>query len=102
MGPRADARRDSTVRQFFVFAAISLVPVLVLGFVLAGSYRSEAVRRGLAQARSEAVLMAQTAVQPILDGRPLSAGLSPSEAARLHQLTTGAVARGDVQRLRVR
>jgi diguanylate cyclase len=102
MGLRADARHDSTVRQFFVFAAISLVPVLVLGLVLAGSYRSEAVRRGLAQARSEAVLMAQTAVQPILDGRPLSAGLSSSETARLRQLTTGAVARGDVQRLRVR
>jgi diguanylate cyclase (GGDEF)-like protein len=90
------------MRQFVVFAAISLVPVLVLGLVLAGSYRSEAARRGLAQGRSEALLMAQTAVEPIFDGRPLSDGLNPTETAQLHQLTVGAVARGDVQRLRIR
>ncbi|HEY5108882.1 MAG TPA: bifunctional diguanylate cyclase/phosphodiesterase [Acidimicrobiales bacterium] len=90
------------MRQFVVFAAISLVPVLVLGLVLAGSYRSEAARRGLAQGRSEALLMAQTAVEPIFDGRPLSDGLNPTETARLHQLASGAVARGDVQRLRIR
>ena len=90
------------MRQFVVFAAISLVPVLILGLVLAGSYRSEAARRGLAQGRSEALLMAQTAVRPIFDGRPLSDGLTPTESAQLHQLALGAVARGDVQRLRIR
>ncbi|HEX7460532.1 MAG TPA: diguanylate cyclase, partial [Acidimicrobiales bacterium] len=90
------------MRQFVVFAAISLVPVLVLGLVLAGSYRSEAARRGLAEGRSEALLMAQTAVEPILDGRPLSNGLTPLETTRLHELATGAVDRGDVQRLRIR
>ena len=90
------------MRQFIVFAAISFVPVLVLGLVLAGSYRSEATRRGLAEGRSEALLMAQTSVEPMLDGRPLSDGLSPLETTRLHQLATGAVDRGDVQRLRIR
>ena len=90
------------MRQFVVFAAISLVPVLVLGLVLAGSYRSEAARRGLAEGRSEALLMAQTAVEPILDGRPLGDGLTPLETTRLHELATGAVDRGDVQRLRIR
>ena len=34
---------------------------------------------GLAEGRSEATLMAQTAVEPLLDGRPLSRGLSPVE-----------------------
>jgi diguanylate cyclase (GGDEF)-like protein len=102
MARKGGARRDSTMRQFLVFAAISLVPVLVLGLVLAGSYRSEAARRGLAEGRSEALLMAQTAVQPIFGGRPLSDGLTPTETAQLHQLTVGAVARGDVQRLRIR
>lgn len=90
------------MRQFVVFAAISFIPVLVLGLVLAGSYRSEAARRGLAEGRSEALLMAQTAVEPILDGRPLSNGLTPLETTRLHELATGAVDRGDVQRLRIR
>ena len=95
-------RHESTMRQFAVFAAIALVPVLVLGLVLAGTYRTEAARRGLAEGRSEALLMAQTAVQPILDGRPLTEGLSPVETMRLHQLASGAVAHHDVQRLRVR
>ncbi len=90
------------MRQFIIFAAISIVPVLVLGLVLAGSYRTEAARRGLAEGRSEALLVAQTAVQPILDGRPLSDGLNSTEAMRLHHLASGAVAQGDVQRLRIR
>ena len=90
------------MRQFVVFAVISLVPVLILGFVLANSYRTEATRRGLAQGRSEALLMAQTAVQPILDGRPLTDGLSPTETERLHQLATAAITKGEVQRMRIR
>jgi diguanylate cyclase len=68
----SSTRRESTARLFVTFAAITLVPVLLLGFILAASYRSEANRRGLAVGRSEALLMAQTAVQPLLNGQPLS------------------------------
>jgi hypothetical protein len=49
--------------------------VRVLGAVLAASYRVEARRRGIAEARSAAALVAQTAVEPLLDGHPLSEGL---------------------------
>ena len=64
-------------RQLFArYAGVSLVAVVLLGLVLAASYRTEAAQRGLAQGRSEAALVAQTAVEPVLDGRPLSAGLS--------------------------
>ncbi len=102
MGKPSGRHADSTVRHFVAFAAISLIPVIVLGVVLAVSYRSEATRRGLAQGQSEAQFLARTAIQPVLDGRPLVQGLTSAETARLHQVATGAVARGDVQRLRLR
>src|ERR1700680_856585 len=95
-------RSGSTARQFAVFAAIMLVPVVLLGVILASSYRSEASRRGIAEARSEALLVAQTAVQPLLDGKPLAQGLSDAERLGLNRLTTRAVADGNIQRLRLR
>ncbi|HEV8064811.1 MAG TPA: hypothetical protein VGP46_08275, partial [Acidimicrobiales bacterium] len=54
--------RNSTLRLFVVFAAVTLVPVLLLGLVLAASYRTEAQRRGLAVGHSQAVLLSHTAV----------------------------------------
>ncbi len=73
-----------------------------MGLVLAANYRSEAQRRGLAEGRSEATLMAQTAVEPLLDGRPLSAGLDTAEQLDLRQMTHAAVASGNVRRFRLR
>lgn len=102
MRQKRTERRASTVRLFTAFAAITLIPVLLLGFVLAASYRTEAARRGLDQGRSEALLMAQTAVQPLLDGRPLSEGLSQSETTGMQRLVTNSVNSGEVQRLRLR
>jgi diguanylate cyclase len=94
--------RWSTLRQFAIYAAVTFVPVCALGVVLAVTFRSDANRRGLAQGRSEAALIAQTAVEPLLDGRPLSAGLSIAERGRLGLLVGRAVGAGDVVRLRVR
>ena len=102
MMPTSPHERESTVRLFATFAVIMLVPVLLLGLVLATSYRQEADRRGLAQGHAEALLMAQTAVEPILDGRPLSQGLSRSETADMQRLVRTAVGSGDVLRLRLR
>jgi diguanylate cyclase len=94
--------RRSTARLTALFAAVSLVPVLLLGVVLAAAIRGEADRRGLAEGRSEAILVAQTAIEPQLDGRPLSAGLSASETRGLYRLVTRAVGGGQVLRLRLR
>src|SRR5580698_2070240 len=102
MMPIRSHNRESPVRLFATFAIILLVPVLVLGLVLAASYRSQADKRGLAQGNSEALLMAQTAVEPILDGRPLSQGLSPSETADMQRLVHTSVRARDVLRLRLR
>jgi diguanylate cyclase (GGDEF)-like protein len=89
-------------RLFAVYAAISLVPVLVLGVVLAASLRAEARRRGLAQGRSEAALVARTAVEPLLSGRSLSRGLTASERAGLRRLASEALGERELLRLRVR
>jgi diguanylate cyclase (GGDEF)-like protein len=94
--------RRSTARLTAIFAAVSLVPVLLLGVVLAAAIRGEAARRGLAEGRSEAILVAQTAVEPELDARPLSPHLSPSEQARLGRLVSTVVREHQVLRLRLR
>lgn len=92
----------SVARLFAIYAVVSLVPVLALGAVLAGAFRSEAARRGLAEGRSEAVLVAQTAVEPELDGRPLALGLARGEKQRLERLVTRALGERHVLRLRLR
>jgi diguanylate cyclase len=92
----------STARLFTLYAAISLIPVVVLGIVLAVSFRQEADHRGLAEGRSEAILIAHTAVQPVLGGSFLSAGLTPAEREDLARLGAESLRRREVLRLRVR
>jgi diguanylate cyclase (GGDEF)-like protein len=97
-----EARPRSTSRVFATYALLSLVPVLVLGVALAASYRAEARRRGLAEGRSQAALVARTAVEPLLEDRPVAEGLTPIEADGLRRLVGRAVSGHDVLRLRIR
>jgi diguanylate cyclase (GGDEF)-like protein len=99
---RASAARRSTARLFGIYAAVTCGPVLILGVVLAITFRNDANRRGLAEGRSEAALIAQTAVEPELSGRPLSAGLSTVENVEMKRLVLRAVGGHDVLRLRLR
>ncbi len=101
-GAAAGQRPRSAVRLFALYAAITLVPVIALGIVLSASFRGEANRRGLAEGRAEAILVARTAVQPLLQGHELSAGVDASERDGLRRLTRRVIAEGDVLRLRVR
>ena len=89
-------------RRFSLYAVIALLPVLVLGGVLVASYRSLARGRGIAEGRSEALVLAQTAVEPILGGRPLSDGLSAHELAALRRMDAHPVAAHDILALRLR
>jgi diguanylate cyclase (GGDEF)-like protein len=98
----ADRLPRSMVRPFITYAAITLVPVLLLGVALAASYRAEARRRGLAEASSESALVAETAVDPLLDGHRLTGGLSSQETASLQRLVARAISEGTILRLRVR
>ena len=72
--------------------------------MLASSYRSEARRRGIAEGRSEAALIAHTAVEPLLDGHPLAErALDRAERAGSTQLVrTRRPPSADVLRLRLR
>ncbi|HEY3775048.1 MAG TPA: EAL domain-containing protein [Solirubrobacteraceae bacterium] len=90
-----------TGRLFAVYAIVSALPVIALGFILAGSFRGEALQRGLSEGRSEASLIATTAVRPLLNGRPLSAGLTAVETRRLQLLVRGSIGRS-ILRLRLR
>ncbi len=101
MATGATATRSAT-RLFLVYAAVSAVPVLLIGLVLAGAYRGEADRRGLEEGRDQAALMASTAIEPLLTSRDLRAGLSPAEQAAIENIANRAVAAGTVMRLRVR
>jgi diguanylate cyclase (GGDEF)-like protein len=92
----------SLTRTFAVYAASSLLLMAALGIALAFSYRSEARQRGVAEGRSEAILVAKTAVEPILDSRPLTSHLSPDESRDLDRLVTRAVRAHNVLRLRLR
>jgi diguanylate cyclase (GGDEF)-like protein len=96
------ATRRSTLRMVATYGAISLVPVLLLGLVLGWSYRAEARQRGVAEGSSEALLVARTAVEPRLIGRPLSEGLTPDEKASMQKLVGTAVREHDILRLRLR
>src|SRR5580692_5896809 len=81
-------------RALFVrYALILLVPVLALGFGLAISLRHEAQQRGLDEGTSEARLVAQTAVEPLLDNRLIAAPLSRRERGDLRSLVRTAVDR---------
>ena len=91
-----------TARLFAKYAVICLVPVLILGVVLAASLAGEARQRGLSEGRREALLVAQTAVQPLLEPRPITANLTAGETAELRRLVTDAVRNRKILRLRVR
>jgi len=96
------AQRQSMARVFFTYAAVGLVLVVVLGFLLASSYRTEAQRRGVAEGRSEAMLIAETAVEPILSGHELTNPLTMTQRTDLQSLVNTAVRTHEVLRLRLR
>jgi hypothetical protein len=76
--------------------------VILIGLLFSWSYRVEARQRGIAEGRSEALLVAQTAVEPRLSGHPLSQGLTPSERDSMKALVQKAVRQHDILRLRLR
>jgi diguanylate cyclase (GGDEF)-like protein len=93
----------ATIRLFVVSAALSLVPVVLLGLVMSRSSRSEAQRRGLAEGRSEAQLIAQTAIEPLLGSAPFRDQLRSGPVFdALNRVTRRAVGDHHVLRLRVR
>jgi diguanylate cyclase (GGDEF)-like protein len=100
--PSTTPRPGSALRLFLVFAVVSLIPVLLLGLVLAASYRSDAAARGLAEGRAQAGLFAHIAVEPLLADADLTRPLTAQEVAGLDRMSQSAVDGGEIVRLRVR
>jgi diguanylate cyclase (GGDEF)-like protein len=98
----APRREASTARLLLTYGALVLIPVVLLGATLALGIRGTATTRGLAEGRSEALLVAQTAVEPQLDGRPLGKGLSTRERTVMKRLSRRAIDDGHLLRLRLR
>jgi diguanylate cyclase (GGDEF)-like protein len=99
-----DTAAVASVRRLFgVYAIVSLIPVLVLGVVLQGLMQRQATSRGLAEAQTEASLIAESAVTPAMDTSvPLTSRLTGAEQARVSRSVAPSILRGRVLRLRVR
>src|SRR5580692_9116943 len=96
------ATGTSLIRLFATYALISLVPVTLLGLILGASYRTEAQNRGVAEGRSEAVLIARTAIEPVLGPRPLGTEITNGQRADFAQLASRVVHDRQVLRIRLR
>jgi diguanylate cyclase len=85
-----------------VFALVSLVPVVVLGVVLASLLRRQADNVGLKEGNAQALLVARSSIAPLLGGHDLRQGLRPTEAAALRRSVNLIVRDRQVLRLRLR
>lgn len=100
MTPPRTAR--SGLRLFATHAAVSLLPVTLLGVALAYTYRSDSRDRGMEAAKTEATLLANTGVEPLLARRTLNNGITQPEHAALQRLTDHAKREQLVLRVRLR
>jgi len=89
-------------RLFAVYAAASLVPVVLLGLVLMWVLNDRASSDGLAQGRDKADLIARVSVAPQLSDADLRAGLTDAERTALKRTVGQAIADQQVLRLRLR
>ncbi|MDX6200768.1 MAG: diguanylate cyclase [Frankiales bacterium] len=89
-------------RLLVTYLVASLLPVLLLMLAMTAALRVEATARGLAEGRSEAALLAQTSVEPLLGSTPLRGLVPAADAAALNRLSHQAVQDGHLVLLRIR
>ncbi|GMA84937.1 hypothetical protein GCM10025868_01870 [Angustibacter aerolatus] len=92
----------ATLRLFGRFAVLSLLPVVVLGALLAQQYRGEVERRGVEAGREQAQAIGRLLDEVVLDDGPLPSTLGTLEHERLRLLSTSETAGGHLARLRLR
>src|SRR4051794_17971428 len=78
-------------RLLITYLVVSLVPVLALMLAMPAALRVEARSRGLAEARSQAALLAEASVEPVLGATPLRGGVSQTQTTALARLAAQAV-----------
>ncbi|MEO8518801.1 MAG: bifunctional diguanylate cyclase/phosphodiesterase [Dermatophilaceae bacterium] len=92
----------SARRLFVLYAAVSLIPILVLGLVLLNVLDTQGNNRGMAQARGDANLIARVSIAPILAGDDLRQVLTSAEQSDLRRIVGMSVHNGQILRLRLR
>src|SRR5439155_5684028 len=83
------------------FALASLVPILLLGLVLAHVLRGEIRGRALLNARQSAALLDQSLVQPQLSQTELRTGLSEAHVRALDRTLRASLAGKQIARIKV-
>ncbi|HEX8745533.1 MAG TPA: EAL domain-containing protein [Thermoleophilaceae bacterium] len=98
-----DANVKQKRRWLIEFALISLVPMVLLGVYLAQTLASQAEERAIASARTEARLVSDLALRPVLGDRldPADA-TGPEEQGRLDRSIQSARAGSDIARMTIR
>jgi diguanylate cyclase (GGDEF)-like protein len=83
------------------FAVASLVPIVLLGLVLAQVLRDSIRERALVNARHSAALLDQSLVQPRLAAAELRAGLSPDRVRALDDALAASLADEEIARIKI-
>ena len=83
------------------FALASLVPIVLLGLVLAHVLRGEVRQRALLNAREDAALLDRALVQPQLTSRDLRVGLTAARVRALDRALQASLAGRQIARIKV-
>jgi diguanylate cyclase (GGDEF)-like protein len=92
------SRRLSLTRQV---ALLSLLPMFVLGFVLARVLQAQIVSRTLADASESARIIAHLGIEPHLSAQDLRTGLSPAGIRALDQQLSARSVTQDLARIKI-
>jgi signal transduction histidine kinase len=83
------------------FAVVSLIPIVLLGLVLARKIQIQIRNQALANARQVAALVARLNIQPQLTPDDLSQGLTPQRLERLDQVLHDGLVGKEVARVKI-
>ncbi len=95
-------RHRSGFGLFGFYALTSLIPIVILGVVLAQSFRHDLEQRGLEQGVAVANSVARSAIDPTLSGDSLADGPTPTERLKILASATPLLESGQALQLRVR
>jgi diguanylate cyclase len=96
-----DGRRWRGVWRFVAYAAATLVPVVWLGAVLSQTFTDEVDAAALREGEMQARAIAESAIEPFLEGQPLSIGLTDDERDIIRRATGNLLRQGRVRELRL-
>jgi diguanylate cyclase (GGDEF)-like protein len=83
------------------FGVVSLVPVVLIGLVLAHFISDQVHKRALAEARKSAVLVARVGIQPLLTPSQIEHGLDTRQLAALNRALRAGATEADVARIKI-